>query len=263
MPYEDHSPLIVPGWLRGLWGKRYFTALGKRMDALAQSWREAVLARLPGTVNGVNIAPSKALDLIGEERGLPRATAEADPAYAARLENAWDAWQGDNVPLTGVGGGGGSHLGMLLNLALLGLPTGTSGITIVQQNGRYSQLVAGALSLGALMTCINRQNLTGAVPGNLPGWTFEGRDNFWPEFGIVFPADVAALTVGSTLAASLNAVVNKWKPGGKLFIGTWVITAGHLLGWPTGRVFGSVGNLGGNTMRYIPPAEGNQIGYLP
>src|SRR4051812_12753932 len=102
MPYEDHAPLVMPGWLRGLWGKRFSVGLGKRMDALVQSFRDAVTARLPGTSNGVNIAPGSALDLQGQERGLPRAPSETDPAYAARLEGAWDAWQGDNTPLTGV-----------------------------------------------------------------------------------------------------------------------------------------------------------------
>jgi hypothetical protein len=262
MGYLDHLPKIVPGWLRGTWGKRYMRAIGRRLDAVAQFYRDAITARLPGTVNGAAVAPSEALDLIGVERSLPRAPSEADAAYADYLHGAWDAWEGDNTPVTGVGGGGGSHLGMLEAIARLGLPTGTSGVTIVQQNGRYSQLVAGVLTLGTLMNCVNRQNLAGTVPGNLPGWTFEGRDTFWSEFGIVFPANVASLTAGSALAASLNDAVEKWKPGGKLFIGTWVIETGRTLGWPAGaRTCGTDPNLGGNVVRYIPPAGGNQIGY--
>jgi hypothetical protein len=151
---------------------------------------------------------------------------------------------------------------MLNALALLGLPTGTSGMTIVQQNGRYTQLVSGALTLGTLMSCINRVNLAGTVPGNLKGWTFEGRDLFFSEFGIVFPADVAALTVGSVLASQLNDAVRKWKPGKAVYVGCWVIVAGKTLGWPAGaRTLATDGNLGGNTIRYIPPAGGNQIGY--
>lgn len=253
MAYEDHAPLIVPGWLRGLWGKRYFTGIGKRMDALVQSFRDAVLARLPGTVNGANIAPGKALDLIGEERGLPRATAEADPAYADRLEGAWDAWQGDNVPLTGVGGGGGSHLGMLKQLSIAGFPMGTTGATIIQHNGVYAQLVAGLLVKGSGPVLVNRKDLTGAVPGTLVGFTLDARDQFYSKFAITFPVDVPTLRAGSTDAARLNAIVNKWKPAGATFVGAFVIAVGSGWEWPTAQLWNDGTTWDSDTVYFIPP----------
>lgn len=255
MGYAEHLPKTLPGPLQGPNGKKYFRAVGRRMDSLVQLFREAVLARLPNT------APSDALPEIGQERGLPKGSGESNAAWSARLVDAWDAWGGDDS----VGGGGGSHFGMLKQIALLGLPTGTTGVTIVQQNGRYSQLDgSGNLVIGTLMNCVNRMDLTGVV-NSRAGWTFEGRDNFYSEFGIVFPADVGALRAGTATAAKLNEVVEKWRPAKALYVGCWVIQTGRTLGWPTGRTCGTDPNLGGNTIYFIPGSRGDhtRIGYSP
>lgn len=257
MSYADYMPSVAPPWMRRDVGEKYWRAVGEMMDAERERYREATLASFPAD------APADALASIGRDVGLPRAAGESDAAYRVRLRLAWDAWGGDNTPVTGKGGGAGSHLGLLNALKALGLPTGASGMTIVQQNGRYSQLDgSGNLVLGSLMNCIHRIDLTGII--NIqPGWTFDGRDEFYSAFGIVFPADVAALTANSLLAAGLHEAVRKWRPGKALFIGTWVIVAGRCLGWPLGRTLGTDPNLGGNTIRYIEPPWGNEIGYAP
>jgi hypothetical protein len=261
MPFSTWLPSVAPPWLARAVGAAYFRVVGGVMDSVRQRLVEAAKVRMPSFAAAMGA--SDALEAIGRDRLLPRGAAESDIPYALRLVGAWDTWGGDNTPLTGKGGGAGAHLGLLNALALLGLPTGPTGATIVQQNGRYAQLDGdGLLVLGDLMTCINRQDLTGAVNAR-PGWTFEGRDNFYSEFGMVFPADVPALTAGSVLAAQLEAAAARWKPGKAVYVGAWVIEAGRTLGWPTGRTLGTDPNLGGNTIRYLPPAGGNRIGYTP
>lgn len=255
MPFADYLPRLAPPWLSGPLGELYWQKVGAVFDQVRDRLVSAIKARFP------QYAADDALTQIGLDRILPRTGSETSAAYALRLINAWTAWGGDNTPLTGAGGGAGSHLAMLNNLALLGLPTGTTGMTIVQQNGRYSQLVSSALTYGTLMACVNRANPLGTVPGNLAGWTFEGRDTFYSEFGLVFPVDVPSLTAGSSLASQMNAIVKKWKPGKGVYVGCWILQSGKTLGWPTGRTCGTDPNLGTNVIRYIPPAGGNLIGY--
>jgi hypothetical protein len=263
MPYTDDLPRRVPPWF-GEDGRLMMEAAGERLDAVAQLLRDALAARLPEK------APADALPYIGQDRQLPQGPAESNSAYATRLRNAWEIWGGDNTPLTGKGGGAGSNLGILNALKAAGYPTGATGATIVQQVGRvsgpnpeknrgYAQLDgSGNLVLGALMTCVNRQDLTGAVNPR-PGWTFNQLDNFWSVFGLVFP------TTTTVNAAEINAIVKKWRPAKALFIGTWVITAGRLLGWPTGRTLGTDPNLGGNTRTFYPGPDGEDTlgGYYP
>lgn len=255
MPYADYLPTIAPPWLGPEAGDDYWTQVGVVFDSVRTRAITAGKARFP------SFAPTDALDAIGADRKLPRGAGETNADYAARLRAAWETWGGDDTPLTGVGGGAGTHLAMLRALALLGLPVGVDGVTIVQQNGWFSQLVDDLVVISPLMDCINRTDLSGAVNPR-PGWTFEGRDNFYSEFGLLFPVDVPALTVGSQLALSLFDTVNKWRPAKALFIGTWVIE-GITLGWPTGRTLGTDPVLGGNVIRYLPPAGGNRIGYYP
>jgi hypothetical protein len=105
---------------------------------------------------------------------------------------------------------------------------------------------------------VNRMDLTG-VRNARPGWTFEGRDNFYSEFGLVFPefADVDR--------AAMNAAVELWKPSKALYIGAWMIEDGACLGWPpTGRTLGTEPNLGLANVDFFPPARGDdkRIGYF-
>ncbi len=254
MPYSDALPKLPPPPFQGPWGLKYFGAVGGQMDAIIARFRAATFARLPDA----DIGATDALNAIGRARKLPRGDGETDPAYADRLLGAWDLWGGDNAPLVGVGGGAGSHLGLLNAIKAAGIPTGPTGATIVQQNGRYAQLdVGGALVLGDLMDCVNRQTLDGSTLTR-PGWMVDGRDNFYSVFGIVFPAPA------SFDAALLNAAVNQWRPSKALYIGAWIIGTGTLLGWPTtGRTLGTEPALGGNVTTFVPGASGDdkRIGY--
>jgi hypothetical protein len=256
MPFEDYLPKTMPPWLRNTWGRRYHTAVGKQMDTVADRYRQALFVSLPDYA--ASIGDTAALDLGGIDRQLPRGPGESNEDYAPRLVDAWDAWAGDDTPITGVGGGAASHLGMLNAIAVAGMPTGPNGATIVQQNGRWAQLDDdGLLVLGDLMDCVNRIDLTGAVNAR-PGWTFDGRPNFYSIFGIVFP-EPAVID-----AATLSRAVYSWRPSKALYAGAWVIEAGTVLGWPTGRTLGT-GTLGDSTLLYIPPDGGDDtiIGYSP
>lgn len=253
MPFEEYLPRSVPGWLRGPWGTKYFTAVGRRMDQVVQVLRDAATIKYPA------LAPVDALPYIATERGLPRGPSETEGAHRARLDDAWNLWAGDPIE----GGGGGSPLGMLRELKVAGIPVGPTGATIVQQNGRWWRLDASDdLEFGDLMNCIHRTDLTGTVVSR-PGWTFDGRDNFWSAFGIIFPSLATPIE-----GATLNDIVEKWRPGNMLYIGAWVLDTGsdQTLGWPaTGRTLGTEPNLGGNIVIFIPGAGGDhaRIGYYP
>lgn len=267
MPYAEWFPSILPPWLPRN-GRAYARAVGARMDKVLQLYRDAVLSRFP------KYAPADALPLIGKERSLPRGPAETEAAYRLRLDGAWDAWGGDQTPVTGKGGGGGTPLGLLKAIKAMGLPTGSSGATIVTHNDTllaesYYQLDgSGNLVSGRLMDCVNRPDLTLAIPATkLKGWSFRfDNEHFWSAFGIVFPADVPTLRSGTQDAARLNLMAEQWRNGNELYLGAWVIETGSLLGWPAGsRTCGTEPNLGGNVRHFIPPGNGEhtQIGYTP
>jgi hypothetical protein len=253
--FEAYLPKMLPRPWRGPIGRRYHRAIGKRMDAIIALLREAAHLKLPG------LAAADALPHIAAERSLPRGPAETEVAHRARLRDAWNLWKGDDTPVTGEGGGGASHLGMLKELQTAGIPTGTTGngVVIVQQNGWYAQLDgSGNLVLGDLMDCVNRIDLTGAINAR-PGWQFDHRNNFYSAFGLVF-GEPATIDAGV-----LNAVVEKWRPAHMLYIGAWIIETGLLLDWPTGRTLDTDPDLGGNTITFIPGAgeDHKRIGYTP
>jgi len=228
-----------PSWILGPQGKALARTTGAAYDAQRDRILQAVLARFPtagqlDTSGQLQIAPSDALDEIGADRQLPRGPGESDAAYAARLQAAWDIW-----PFAG------SHYGVLR--ALKG--AGYVGAITVQDNGRWGQLTGSAgtiadLTLGSLMTCKDRTN-------NPPGWTFDPRTYFYSRMGLVFAATAANLESVSGQAI-LNALVNEWRPAGTAFVGTWVILAGNVLGWPLARALGGGENLGGDSVRFIP-----------
>lgn len=247
MSYAKWLPAQAPPPLAGPNGSALLRRLGEMFDEQRDRLIQGVLARFPaqGSVdpNGIyGPPPSDAQDAMGEDRGLPRATTESadnggahDLAYGVRLQAAWDTWDY-----------AGSHYGLLRALQIAGY----TAMVIVQDNGRYAQLTGGAgtvadLSLGTLMTCVDR-------PGATAGWMFDAlKGVFYSQFGIVFTADAANL---QSIAGQkiLVDIVNEWKPAKANFVAAWVIIAGgSVLGWPTGRTLGT-GTLGGDWTRVIP-----------
>jgi hypothetical protein len=249
MPFETFLPSIVPTWLHAVVGTRFFTAVGRRMDGVVDAMRAAGNMKFP------SLAPTDALPYIAGERGLPRGPNETETAHRARLDGVWTRWEPDNTPVTGVRGGGGSHLGMLNELVTAGMPRGALGATILQHNGRWAQLdSAGALVLGVGPICINRADLTGVVPGTLVGFTLDARDQFYSKFALLFLADVPSLREGTDAASRVNDIANRWKLPGSHYVGAFVVAGGGTWDWPTNQTWDDGTTWDSDTVYFIPPA---------
>jgi len=223
--YEDYQSKLAPSWLQGPNGNAIERTYGAEKDYQMDLVRQGLLSNLPGQ------GPADALDYIGEDRVLPPSSGESDNAYAERLRTVWDGVDGWSFA--------GSHGALLRALARIGLPMGTpNGCHIVQRVKRYSYLSGSTV-----------------VFGTHPGWRSDGSPPaIWNRFGLVFGADVVSLTVGSQLAAALNATVRLWKPAKALFVGTKIIVSGPTWGWPLGVTWGAGGRTwGGGVTRFIPP----------
>lgn len=241
-PYETWLPGQGPDWLMGPNGQALKAALGAELDYHEDRVRWGVRARFPTkgsadkATGGIGPAPDDALAQIGFDRMLRRGPGELSGAYAARLQNAWDAWAF-----------AGSHYGLLRALQIAGY----ADMKVVQQNGRYAYLSGTAgdlsdLSFGSLMTCATR--------AWLPGWTFDWRDEFYSQFGLVFTSYAENISESNESGqAILNEIVREWKPAKAYYAGAWVIRSGMLLGWPTERTLGTDPNLGGNDTYCIKP----------
>lgn len=228
--YADFLRTLQPSWLRDPEGiDALHFAKGDAKDHLVEAAKDAVTSRFTGK------APTDALRLIGEERGLPRASGESDAAFALRLRQAWSIWPFAGTPY-----------GVLLALKTAGygnypaLATGT---------GWYHQL-DGA---GALVT-------TKGVPLDLgpPGWnTFV---LYWPL--PMLPAWVSGGIPGAH-SDEMNAIrqtVKRWKSAASFFSRIVIQTSGLALGVPgIGPLLGS-GTLGGTTVTYAA-IQGLALGY--
>lgn len=249
MPFERWLPNQLPGPWRRVLTRAQWAATGKLLDAQEDLLRQSILAGFPtkGALDNVTdpahpvqVPPADdSLAAIGADRGLPRGPAETSVNYAGRLLVAWEAWRY-----------GAAHYGLLRALAIAGY----QDFIVVQQNGRYSMLTGGAgtiadMTQGVEMNCFPRSNH--------PGWLFDTRDDFWSIFGIVFTADHANLQPNGDGSVSpgqdlLTVMAKQWKQSLDVYQGAFVVLAGRLFGWPTGRTLGTEPNLGGNSVRVIP-----------
>lgn len=232
--YESYQSLLAPPFLQGQNATVLERQFGAEKNLELERARQGSLANILGS------CPWDALDYIGQERGLPRATTESpgdnggahDLAYAERLRTCWDAPSGWSYA--------GSHAGLLYALDRAGFPMGDpAGAHVIQRYKRYSWLTA-----------------SGGSPayGDHPVWTFDGSDaRLWNQFGIVFGADVAGLSAGTPLAALLNATVDTWRPRKARFMGTWIVVSGTIWGWPIGANWGDGGRNWGGVSRFVPP----------
>lgn len=223
MSYADFQVGISPPWLQRTGGARVQRAFGVEGDYQRDRARQGVLAAYPGS------GPNDALPYIGADRLLPQASGESNSVYAERLRTAWDSVDGWSF--------GGSHGSMLRALARAGFPMGhDAGAWIIQRVRRYSYLTGSTVTFGIHA-----------------GWSWDASDpSIWPQFGIVFAADVAGLSAGSESARVLNATVNLWKPVKARYMGAIVVVSLPLWGWPLTVTWGSF-SWGGGSSRFIPP----------
>lgn len=81
---------LSPGWLRGKWGERLVgTIAGVMSDVLLEGARVAINLRSLRSP----LFPEDGLDLIGNERMLPRFPGESHVTYKTRLLDAWKIWR--------------------------------------------------------------------------------------------------------------------------------------------------------------------------
>ncbi len=198
---------------------------GGEKDEQLDRVRQALQVGYPG------LAPSDALGYIGSERLLPRAAAETTDDYAERLRTVWEGLAGWSYA--------GSHGSLLRALERAGFPMGTpDGCHVVQRVRRYSYLDGADV-----------------VYGTHAGMTWDSRPaNIWNQFVLIFGADVAGLSEGTTLADILNRTVRQWKPAKARFMGTYVVVTAPVWGWPPETEWGQAGlDWGESESRFVPP----------
>lgn len=225
---------IVPPFLRLRNGQLIEGDYGAEKDTQFERMRQGLLSNMP------NETPADGLEVVGQERLLPRAVdidgnpIEADGDYREHLRTSWTSSKGWKP--------GGSHASMLRALDRAGFPMGDpDGAHIIQVYKRWSWLSASG---GTPVYATHTRR-----------WRFGGlQPNMWNAFAIVFGADVPELTVGSPAAERLNATVDDWQPRKARFMGTWIIVSGLAWGWPPGvHHWGDPGLVWGGVVRKIPP----------
>ena len=226
--YQNFQRGLGPPSLQLPTGRLIEGNFGAEKDVVFERARQGLLVGIPG------LGPPDALDLIGQERQLPRAVGEGDADYAVRLSVVWDDVHGWTPA--------GSFQSMLYALDRAGFPMGDpDGAHVVQRYRRYLWLSASGGS---------------PVEGSHhPVWTFDGAPLSNPnQFGIVFGADVPGLSTGTALANQLNATVNLWRPLKAKFMGTWIVLSGSIWGWtPAAAIWGAGGRTWGGSSRFVSP----------
>src|SRR5512143_2371605 len=87
MDFVDFLVSISPPRLtKGLWERRWLIATGELLNTVADNAAYALRARF------VSDAPSDGLGFLGADRMLIRGPNEADTAWRARVDDAWDIW---------------------------------------------------------------------------------------------------------------------------------------------------------------------------
>jgi hypothetical protein len=237
MPFREWQVLNAPPWLQGPNGGAWQAEFGGAKDEVLDRARLGVLARMPGKIpreqGAPDVeAPSDALDHVGADRGMPRAPSETDPDFATRLLGVWGANQ---------------YLGGPYGLLKALSDYGFVGANLIYDNGRYWYLSSGVLTAGTLGVMVTRAR---------PGWMFDADlllGANWSRFGLLFPTDAANLA-GVQGPALLNATVERWRSAASTYMGSWVVLAGGVWGWPPTATWGAMGaDWGGGSVRFIPP----------
>lgn len=206
-PYQTYvsgadGSLAIPTWLLDPQGNQWLQAVGQTKDFLLQRVLAGVQARFPG------LAPGDALDLIGEERLIPRAPGELDANYSQRLIAAWNTWTR-----------AGTEYGLLL-----ALQAGGYTCTIVRP-----QL---AFSLDASNNLVQTPLPTGAYfPAGHPA-------PFWSAFDLIIgPSNLPAgwppvPSVTSVEAQRIFQICKLWKAAHAYLAHVIIIQSGWFLGIP-------------------------------
>lgn len=217
---------LTPGWLQRDQGERILYSLGLIVDAFAEAAVQSARLMLP------SVAPSDALPLIAEDRGLLRGLFEPEASFRARL-GAWRYPLGHRVR--------GSALALLEQVAAT--MRGTAWTTIDQRGTRYDRGVTPAQRGVAW-------NWDGA--SLLPNWArywvvVKSTGAPWPTFdagawGPTVDADSSVSLAGSGVHPGEIAAVRtltapgslSWTPAGRRAIYLVIYFAGQVFPAPDG-----------------------------
>lgn len=222
MSYRLWRQSLVPTTHQRPAGQAFQGALGDVEDSLIDRAKQAVKARFP------LLAPPDALTAIGVERQMPQGPGESTAAYAARLVDAWTAWQWAGTPY-----------GMLRAF----YATGYTNVVLAQVLGgnQYTLDANGALVISS---------------GGSWTPTYVG-DPFWSRFDLIFPTPLPASWIAggvpdaaSSEANFVRSLLRLWKPGHARVGRILIQTSGKLWGYPASQVWGA-GTWGGSNVQWI------------
>jgi hypothetical protein len=222
------------------------------MDGQVALTKLAVKARMP------ELAPSDALDNIGNERGLIQqgtiaGSAESNTAFGTRLKTAWDtAWPYAGTPLA-----------ILLQLYY---SLGYTDVGINQQNGlSYSITTPPNADPTTSLVVSTAPNLvtpatpappyTKTIPAGNPWFRFDDKTDFCSRFAVVFSSPLPGTWGGGVPPVSeLNAIrkiIQQWRNAEATCVGIYVHISGNR--WGDGGVWGgALRNWGGSVTVYSP-----------
>jgi hypothetical protein len=214
----------APGWLRNPFGEAWLRGTGDVLDSILYRAKDGTKARFAAT------APRDALQVLGGERGIPRALSDTDAVYAQKVIGAFDAWLWAGTA-KGV-------LSVLWDAGYLGHPR------VVISNNR-------AFSLDA------DRNLVIEEGGG--SFTFYALGH-WSAFAVFFPKPwpAAWVTAGappvsaSDEARDVVALIQRWKSADALLAGVYIENTGELWGWPPEGTWGDGGTWGGTSVVWTP-----------
>lgn len=201
---EYQLELMPSSWLRGPFGASWATSFG------AVKHKVHVLAAEATKAGIIREAPPDALIHKGRERDLERMPGESDATYAARLEDAWNAYEKSAT-----------DLGIIDAIKLLGL---TAHIRRDRQ-WKHDDTVPGTIWARMWIIIVD------------PPWPFI--EDF-TALAAKYPtmADWAAAKVGFGVEAPLDTIAQitriakKWTSADVLVVNIIVIARGRVMGFP-------------------------------
>lgn len=202
--FRDSLERLAPPWLRGPWGQRFLWLFGIQLDVLAESRKQAELARYPG------VGHPDALPYIGADRKIVRGFFESEANYARRCLT----WLDDHRTR-------GNAVAMFRQLRGLLHPQAIM-IRTVDNSGNWNTWELDSTAL------VRHRTIDG---DGITEWDWDGNTSHWWRFWLILysppgggPWNVRTIgqgligqgLIGTDATAeqrdTLRAVVKDWKP---------------------------------------------------
>ena len=213
---KELAEMIAPAWLRQPQGLAWLRAVADTKDALLERAKQSIKTRFP------SYAGYEALEMLGEERMLPRGFTESNTTYAARLRDAWTTWETC-----------GTATGILRALHALGY---TNALLVS--------------NLGHMHSLDGSGNLVVSSTG-YGGWVTE-IPGFWSQFAVLFPTPYRSDWVTGGIPTQDSAegeliitTVRRWKPPFATLSRIVIQGTGPMWGYPLSVTWGGGGRVWG------------------